>query len=133
MANEKELKEKLKVAEGNVDGMRKHIEKIEKENKALKSDQEKNKGMSENLKIANEKVKTLTGQCETLAKKAGSLVGEFPKILGFKKVTPCGDVRLDKNSVVNMYRVEIHNIGPMILHVTSKDGKGESSFLTPLK
>ncbi len=133
MANEKELKEKLKVAEGNVSGMRKDIEKLEKENKVLKADQEQNKGMGESLKTANEKVKTLTGQNETLAKKAGAITGDFPKISGFKSSIPVGEVRLDEKTVVNMYHVGVKNCEPMILHVTSKDGKGESAFLTSSK
>lgn len=133
MANEKDLKDKLKVAEGNVDGMRKHIEKIEKENKALVADQEKNKGNADALKVANEKVKTLSGQNETLAKKAGAITGDFPKISGFQSSIPVGEVRLDEKTVVNMYHVGVKLGEPMILHVTSKDGKGESAFLTPRK
>ena len=133
MANEKEMKQEISTLKGNVSGMRKDMEKMEKENKVLKADQEQNKGMGEALKVANEKVKTLSGQNETLAKKVGAITGDFPKISGFQSSTPVGEVRLDEKTVVNMYHVAIKLGEPMILHVTSKDGKGESAFLTSRK
>ncbi len=133
MASDKDIKDKIKLLEGNNAGLIKQVKELEGANKKLASDNETNKGLAEQLKVATDKVKTLTGQNETLAKKAGKVVGPFPKITGFKRVDVVGEVQLTEDSVVTMHRVETKNSGSAILHVTSKDGKGESALLTPIK
>jgi predicted nucleic acid-binding Zn-ribbon protein len=133
MANEKELKERLKVVEGNNTGLIKQVKELEEVNKKFSSENETNKGLADQLKSANDKVKTLTGQNETLAKTAGKVTGKFPKINDFGKKTVIGEVQLDEKSKVTMYRCETGKCGIMQLTVTSKEGKGESAFLTPLK
>ena len=128
---DRDYKKEVGVLEGNIKGMRKELEKLTESNKKLLAESEKNKGLANQLKAANQQVDQLSGQKASLDKQVGKTKGDFPKLpQGAKLVS---ESQISENESARVYRIDPKGNSPLHFHVTVKDGKGTNAHFTQLR